>query len=180
MRKDEEDKTVLPDTKLGVSLEIDTNDLLGECRRQMRLEEQFGKLLAEATYRLEVAETAVKTRRSELVLAVESDSSIMEGGVRLNASTVEAYYRTRKSYKRLVEHEAKMRYNKTMIEQACFSLARRSQMLILLVNSRLRTAGDLIDTATFGDIKAKQRLAELTREEVHQRTRDRLQKRKGD
>jgi hypothetical protein len=152
------------------ALEIDENDLLGECRRQMELEAKYGALLAKAEYMLNATQTAVKTRRSELILKVESDPSVINGSK--NTQTVEAYYRTQKSYQRLVQQETDAQFNYTQIQNAMFSLSRRSAMLQILVNARLRLSGSFDPTKD----TPQGELRKLENDEVNNRLKGRLKK----
>lgn len=173
MRKETEETFAEPKAE-KYALEINDNDLLGECRRQMELEAKYGELLAKAEYALNAAQTAVKTRRSELILAVEADPSVINGSK--NVQTVEAYYRTQKSYRRLVQQETEAQFKHTQIQNAMFSLSRRSAMLQILVNARLRLSGNFDPTKD----TPESTLRDLERSEVNNRLKARMSTKKGE
>jgi hypothetical protein len=175
MRKLQEAEAIKVPEALVLKLEIDENNLLGECSRQMILEEKYGKLLAEAEFMLNAAQTAVKTRRSELILKVQSNPSLIDGS--MNVQTVEAFYRTQASYKKLVQEENDAQFRHTQIENAMFSLSRRSAMLQLLVNARLRNSGTFDPTASTS--VARSELREIEHADTNKRLGKRLNK-KGD
>lgn len=127
----------MKEINLESELSFSRDNLENACLTQVSLMCKYTKLYAMAEQLLNAAEEEVKTLRSKLILKVEGDNTLLGEGISKNIQTVEAWYRSRTSYREAVEREQKARYNFTIMQNAMYTLAHRKTMIETLMRAHL-------------------------------------------
>lgn len=144
---------------VGDKFTINRSNLEREMHKQVEFMAANSELLAEATYQVARLEERKKTRRSEIIIKVEKNPSLLPSNK--NVQNIEAYYRLDTQYQDIVNQLLEWQYKLTLLTGMSYTLGQRRDMLDAF--NRRDIAMNSIST---GD-----------REEKRARTNDKVKKR---